>query len=44
MFDAADAEAVAHSRAAWKAARDGGHDATYWRQDENGRWTKQGGS
>jgi DNA polymerase-3 subunit chi len=44
MFDAADAEAVARSRTAWKAARDGGHDATYWRQDENGRWTKQGGS
>ena len=41
MFDAADSEAVARSRDAWKAARAGGHDATYWRQDENGRWTKQ---
>jgi DNA polymerase III subunit chi len=40
MFDAADSEAVARSREAWKAARAGGHDATYWRQDENGRWTK----
>jgi DNA polymerase-3 subunit chi len=43
MFDAADVEAVARSRIAWKTAREGGHDATYWRQDENGRWTKQGG-
>jgi len=42
MFDAAESEAVARSRTAWKAARDGGHDATYWRQDENGRWTKAG--
>jgi len=40
MFDAADSEAVARSRVAWKAARESGHDATYWRQDENGRWTK----
>lgn len=43
MFDAGDSEAVARSREAWKEARAGGHDATYWRQDENGRWTKQGG-
>ena len=42
MFDAADGEAVARSRAAWKAARAAGLDATYWRQDENGRWAKQG--
>lgn len=40
LFDAADAEAVARARVAWKAAA-GGHDATYWRQDESGRWTKQ---
>ena len=42
MFDAADPEAVAKARAAWKAARPAAHDATYWKQDENGRWTKQG--
>ncbi len=41
IFDAADGEAIERSRAAWKAARAGGHDATYWRQDENGRWAKQ---
>ncbi len=42
MFDASDSDAVARSREAWKAARAGGYDATYWRQDENGRWAKQG--
>jgi DNA polymerase III subunit chi len=40
MFDAADPEALAKARDAWKAARGAG-DATYWRQDENGRWAKQ---
>jgi DNA polymerase-3 subunit chi len=40
MFDAADQEAVSKARTAWKAAS-GSHDATYWRQDERGRWTKQ---
>ncbi len=41
LFDAGDGEAVERSRVAWKAARAAGHDATYWRQDENGRWAKQ---
>jgi DNA polymerase-3 subunit chi len=41
MFDAADPEAIAKARAAWKAAASQ-HDATYWKQDESGRWTKQG--
>jgi DNA polymerase-3 subunit chi len=41
MFDAADQDAVARARAAWKAAG-AVHDATYWKQDDNGRWTKQG--
>jgi DNA polymerase-3 subunit chi len=41
MFDSADPEALARAREAWKRARAGGHDATYWRQDENGRWAKQ---
>ena len=42
MFDAADSEALAKAREAWKAARSAGGEATYWRQDENGRWKKQG--
>lgn len=42
IFDAAESEAVAKAREAWKAASAAGHDATYWRQDERGRWVKQG--
>jgi DNA polymerase-3 subunit chi len=42
MFDAGDADAVQHAREAWKSARGAGADATYWRQDETGRWTKSG--
>ena len=41
MFDAADAEVLAKARVAWKAALASGGEATYWRQDENGRWAKQ---
>jgi DNA polymerase-3 subunit chi len=35
-----DEEAVAKARAAWKDAQAAGHDATYWRQDDSGRWAK----
>ena len=43
LFDAADREAVQGARELWKAAKAApGAEATYWRQDENGRWTKQG--
>ena len=42
IFDAADAEALTKAREAWTAARGTGSEATYWRQDENGRWTRQG--
>ena len=41
MFDASDAEAVRRARETWKATREVG-EAAYWRQDESGRWTKQG--
>jgi len=41
LFDATDVEALGRAREAWKAARTAGVDATYWRQDENGRWAKQ---
>jgi DNA polymerase III subunit chi len=41
IFDGADPEGVARARAAWKAARGSSFTATYWRQDENGRWAKQ---
>ncbi len=41
LFDAGEQEAVARARAAWKAAQAAGHDATYWRQNDGGRWVKQ---
>lgn len=41
MFDASDPEALRRAREAWKAVREVG-EATYWRQDQKGRWTKQG--
>ena len=41
MFDATDEAALTRARAAWKAAREAQTDATYWREDENGRWAKQ---
>jgi len=41
MFDGTDKEAVEKAREVWKRARGEGHDATYWRQDERGRWAKQ---
>jgi len=42
LFDAADPEALQSARETWKSARTiPGAEATYWRQDENGRWAKQ---
>jgi DNA polymerase-3 subunit chi len=43
LFDAADPDAVRSARETWKSAKATPEaEATYWRQDENGRWTKQG--
>ena len=42
LFDAGDEEAVSRARQAFRAAKGAGHDVTYWRQDEDGRWKKQG--
>ncbi|HXI88312.1 MAG TPA: DNA polymerase III subunit chi, partial [Parvularculaceae bacterium] len=41
IFDGADEGAVTKARGFWKAAADAGHDATYWKQSEAGRWEKQ---
>lgn len=41
MVDPADPEALAYAREAWRKARAGSGEATYWKQDEAGRWTKQ---
>lgn len=42
VFDGRDPEAVARARRQWTAARDAGLDVTYWRQNAQGRWEKQG--
>lgn len=41
LFDGRDADAVAAARRRWKDYTDAGHDLTYWRQSENGRWRKK---
>ncbi len=41
MFDGADEQALAQSRRRWKAAKADNAPVSYWRQDANGRWTKQ---
>ena len=41
LFDGADEEATAEARQAWKEATAAGADATYWRQNEAGKWGKQ---
>lgn len=42
LFDGNDADAVARARGAWTSVRASGHEATYWQQDERGRWRKKG--
>ncbi|MEO1014321.1 MAG: DNA polymerase III subunit chi [Pseudomonadota bacterium] len=42
IFDGADEEGLAAARALWKGLRGTDYDATYWRQNEAGRWEKQG--
>lgn len=41
MFDGRDDDAVARARANWQAAKEQGHDVSYWQQDESGRWQKK---
>ena len=40
LFDGGDADAVAAARIRWAAARDAGHQITYWQQGERG-WQKK---
>jgi DNA polymerase III subunit chi len=42
LFDGNDTDAVEHARAAWKTAKQAGHEVTYWQQNERGRWEKKG--
>lgn len=41
MFDGRDEAAVVHARLQWKTAKDGGHDVSYWKETDAGRWEKQ---
>lgn len=41
LFDGNDPEAVAAAREAWRGVKAQGLEATYWRQNEAGRWEKQ---
>ena len=43
IFDGNDEDAVATARERWKEAKASGLAATYWQQDENGRWDKRAG-
>ncbi len=42
MFDGADQQALEQTRQRWKSARAEGASVSYWRQDGDGRWAKQG--
>jgi len=41
VFDGNDAEAVMEAREHWKSVKAAGHEATYWVQDDRGRWVKK---
>jgi DNA polymerase-3 subunit chi len=41
LFDGNDEDAVATAREHWKVAKDQGLTATYWQQNEQGRWEKR---
>jgi DNA polymerase-3 subunit chi len=42
VFDGNDDEALARARSAWKSLKGSGADLSYWRQDDAGRWERQG--
>jgi DNA polymerase-3 subunit chi len=41
LFDGRDPDALARAREAWKASREAGHDATYWKESASGKFEKQ---
>ncbi len=41
IFDGEDAEALARARVEWKKAKEAGLSASYWQQDDAGRWEKK---
>ncbi len=42
LFDGRDAAMLDAARAAWKDAKDAGHDVTYWKETPSGKFEKQG--
>ena len=40
IFDGGDSDQLEKARTIWKKIKDSKHDATYWRQNSNGRWEK----
>ena len=42
IFDGNSDDAVATARERWKAHKAAGHDLTYWKQDDHGKWEKSG--
>ena len=42
LFDGRDGDALAGARAAWKEAKEAGHDVTYWKETPAGKFEKQG--
>ncbi len=41
LFDGRDPDMLARARAAWKQAKDAGHDVTYWKESQSGKFEKQ---
>ncbi len=41
LFDGTDPQALAVARDQWRALKEAGHEATYWQQDERGRWQRK---
>ena len=44
LFDGKDAAAVTAARERWRAAQSAGHEVTYWKQDDAGRWQEAAGA
>jgi len=41
LFDGSDPQALALAREQWRAVKEAGHEATYWQQDDRGRWERK---
>jgi DNA polymerase III subunit chi len=44
LFDGNDGDALAAARQDWRLIKAAGRAATYWQQDERGRWHKKAGT